>query len=140
MKVLVAIDSSIYAEEILDQIARRTWPAKSEFRVITAVELAQNWDVQEEFMQQSRIILSDRIAFLKKSLKHYNVVGQVLAGTAAPIIIENAREWKAELIIVGSHGDTGTRKEGIGSVAAAIVDKAPCTVEVVKLRRAICAA
>jgi len=136
MKVLVAIDNSTYAEEILDQIAVRTWPAASRFRVITAIEPSPNWDIEQEFMQESQIILDQRINSLKKKLAHYEVAGQVLASSAAPIIIKTALEWKADLIILGSHGDTGSRKEGLGSVAAAVVNEAPCSVEVVKLVKA----
>jgi nucleotide-binding universal stress UspA family protein len=74
-----------------------------------------------------------------KSLKQHlpitiSCVGEVVDGNAASPILSTARDWCAELIMIGSYGDTGARRSGIGSVAAAIVNEAPCSVEVIKLK------
>jgi nucleotide-binding universal stress UspA family protein len=37
------------------------------------------------------------------------------------------------MIVLGSHGDTGYRRDRVGSVAAAVVNQAPCTVELIKV-------
>ncbi|MBS1992434.1 MAG: universal stress protein [Cyanobacteria bacterium SZAS LIN-3] len=140
MKVLVGVDSSSYADEVLEQIALRSWPAGTEFSVITSVEPCENWEIQQQCVHQSHIILDQRLEHLRTKVWPLSVTGHVLVSSAAPAILKTAQEWGADLLIVGSHGDTGTRKTGIGSVAAAIVNEAPCTVEVVKLRKASAAA
>ena len=47
-------------------------------------------------------------------------------------ILEEAKEWGAELIIVGSHGRTGVERWLMGSVAEYVVRHASCSVEVVR--------
>jgi nucleotide-binding universal stress UspA family protein len=136
MKILVAVDSSSYADEVLDEIAGRSWAKGTEFYVLTAIEPCRNWDAEQEFLHQGRIILDQRIISLKKRMTDHKITGQVLEGRAASVIVKTARELGAHLIIIGSHGDTGARMAGIGSVAATVVNEAPCSVEVVKLIKA----
>jgi len=136
MKIVVAVDSSYYADEVLAEVAGRSWAEGTEFNVLTAIEPSHNWELEQEFLHQGRIILDQRVNSLKKRLPQFKIVGQVLEGRAASVIIRTAQELNAHLIIIGSHGDTGTRMAGIGSVAAAVVNEAPCSVEVVKLVKA----
>lgn len=135
MKILVAIDSSSCAQEVLHEIAGRSWAKDTEFYVLTAIEPCHNWEAVQQYLQEARIILDQRIAFLKKRLPHHKITGQVLEGSAATVIGKTATEINARLIVIGSHGDTGPRASGIGSVAAAVVNNAPCSVEVVKLAK-----
>jgi len=51
-------------------------------------------------------------------------------GHAASEIIKAAREWPADLIVVGSHGRGGVDRVVLGSVAEAVVRRAPCPVRV----------
>jgi len=137
MKIVVGVDSSRYAEKILQETARRVWPDGTEFRVLTAVELTGLWDADQQFLHQAQVILNQRLAMLKKQLPDRTKVGgEIVGGSAASVVNNMAREWNADLIIIGSHGDTGARRKRLGSVAAAIVNNAPCTVEVIKLNKA----
>lgn len=53
-------------------------------------------------------------------------------GSAKKKIIEEAEDWKAELIVVGSLGHNFLSRMFIGSVSEAIVRQAPCSVLVVR--------
>jgi len=53
-------------------------------------------------------------------------------GKVAQEIVAIADRLGAELIIMGTHGRTGVRRAVIGSVAEAVVRRAPCTVVCVK--------
>lgn len=61
------------------------------------------------------------------------VVRTAVPGSAAPTLIEVAREAGADLLVVGSHGRTGWRRLVMGSVAQAVVQHAACPVVVVRL-------
>lgn len=50
-------------------------------------------------------------------------------------IIDLATEWRADLIVLGSHGRTGLNRFLIGSVSEAVARHAPCSVEIVRLPR-----
>ena len=136
MKILVAIDSSPNADGVLDALARRGWIAGTELRIVTVIETTGHWDTDNQHLTQSLLILNERAERLVvRTGNRLKIVSEVLEGDAATQIVRTATDWKADLIVIGSHGDTGVRKTGIGSVAAAIVNEAPCSVEVVKLKK-----
>jgi len=133
MKILVAIDSSLYADEILNQLASRPWSRDSQFKIVTVVEPTINWEIEQTYLHQCRLILSQRLDSLRSKLPGFGITGQVHEGSAAKVIVRCADEFAADLLVLGSHGDTGTRKPTIGSVAASVVNKANCSVEIIKL-------
>ena len=55
-------------------------------------------------------------------------------GDPRSVIVDEAEDWKADLIVMGSHGYTGIKKWLLGSVAQSVVSRAPCSVEVVRSR------
>ena len=59
----------------------------------------------------------------------------VRQGDPRTVIVDEAAEWGADLIVLGSHGHTGLTRLLLGSVAQAVVAHAPCSVEVVRRRR-----
>ena len=56
-------------------------------------------------------------------------------GDPRSVIVDEAKELSADLIIVGSHGYTGLKRWLPGSVARAVVSHAPCSVEVVRRKQ-----
>ena|SRR6185295_4465270 len=55
-------------------------------------------------------------------------------GSAADGLVEAVTEAGADLLVVGTHGRTGLERVLLGSVAEAVVRKAPCAVLTVKPR------
>lgn len=134
LRVLVAIDSSVYSQEVLGAVSSCRWDAQTALHVITVIEPAVSWEVTEQYIHQNRVVLEDRVNQLKEALPKCDVTWEVLDGPAGETIVEAAREFNADLLIIGSHGDTGPRASKAGSVASSIVDNAPCSVQVVKVR------
>ena len=56
----------------------------------------------------------------------------VEAGSPAEEIVKAAKNWPADLIVIGSHGRSGMRRAFLGSVAEAVMRQAPCPVLVVR--------
>lgn len=54
-------------------------------------------------------------------------------GSPAPEIVAAAREWAADLLVVGTHGRGGLGRLVLGSVAEAVLRDAPCPVLAVRL-------
>jgi len=48
--------------------------------------------------------------------------------------VDQAKDWRADLIVLGSHGRSGIKRWILGSVAEAVVRHAPCSVEVARAR------
>lgn len=65
----------------------------------------------------------------RKGLKDESAVRD---GHLRAAIVDEARKWRADLIVLGSHGRTGITRLLLGSVAQSVVSHAPCSVEVVR--------
>jgi nucleotide-binding universal stress UspA family protein len=57
---------------------------------------------------------------------------EVLGGAPQRAIVERARDWGADLIVVGSHGYGFWSRALLGSISNAVVNHAPCSVLVVR--------
>lgn len=49
------------------------------------------------------------------------------------VILDCATEWRADLIVVGSHGRKGVTRFVLGSVSEAVARHAHCSVEIARL-------
>jgi nucleotide-binding universal stress UspA family protein len=63
------------------------------------------------------------------------VTTKIVEGVPQDMIVEEASDWNADLIVLGSHGYGRVRRMVLGSVASAVVAKAPCSVQVVRAKR-----
>jgi nucleotide-binding universal stress UspA family protein len=57
--------------------------------------------------------------------------GTVRVGSPAHVILEVAREWDADLVVLGTHGRRGLPRVFLGSVAETVLRKAPCSALVI---------
>ena len=53
-------------------------------------------------------------------------------GDPAPSIAGAARDWAADLVVIGSHGREGVDRVLLGSVAEGVARRAPCPVLIVR--------
>jgi nucleotide-binding universal stress UspA family protein len=56
------------------------------------------------------------------------------SGGPATEIVKAAKEWPADLIVIGSHGRGGMQRALLGSVAEGVMRRAPCPVLVVRAK------
>jgi nucleotide-binding universal stress UspA family protein len=148
MRVLVAVDGSEYSDAALDEVGSRAWPADSEIRVITAYELPltptpETWALPPDYFDKLDRAVRERAESIKdvaviklaKSLDpSIKLTGNILPGPPRSIILEEADRWKADLIVIGSHGYGAWQRFLLGSVSQAVVSHAKCSVEVVRRR------
>jgi nucleotide-binding universal stress UspA family protein len=87
-------------------------------------------DVLEETEASARERLGDALA--RHGLDGERVVTH---GPVVPAIVDVARQIDADLVIVGTIGRSGWARVLLGSVAEAVVRRAPCSVLVVRLNR-----
>ena len=52
----------------------------------------------------------------------------LMQGAPYKAIVDRAQEWKADLIVMGTHGRTGVERALAGSVAERVTRLAPCSV------------
>jgi nucleotide-binding universal stress UspA family protein len=79
---------------------------------------------------------TDAAALLEDTADQLRRAGFVTAaslrdGDPRQIIVDYAKECRADLIVVGSHGKTGLERM-LGSVSDSVARHAPCSVEIVR--------
>jgi nucleotide-binding universal stress UspA family protein len=151
MKILLAVDGSPCSDAAVDEISRRPWPDGSSIKVLTTFELPspptpETWALPINFFEemdlalqkQARNVVERAIEKLKPRLsKTISLDAKILPGAPQSVILDEAEEWGADLIVVGSHGYRAWQRFLLGSVSQSVVSHAKCSVEVVRCRTAV---
>ena len=142
MKVLLAIDEEPCSEEAVNEVGRRQWGGGTTVRVLHAVgkfvpPAQELWHDSGGDLNQARQEIKDRSKQLTEQVADWlreqglSVETSVRDGEPGPTVVAEAKEWGADLVVIGSRGHTGLRRLLEGSVSHYVVDHAPCPVEVV---------
>jgi nucleotide-binding universal stress UspA family protein len=144
MKILLATDGSDYSLAAARSAAQRPWPDGSEFKVVSVIDLAvpamDPWyaagEVIDRLREEHAKLSQDAVRVGKKIVVNAGLTAtdEVLTGTPKWRILDEAIEWEANLIVVGSHGRRGITRLLMGSVSEAVALHAHCSVEVIRER------
>ncbi len=133
MRILVAVDGSDSSSAVVREAARRPWPTATEFAVVTVVD--------SYFFTAAPLLLEEMRLSARKSLEELAKPLMVTGWRAEPnVILDNPRhalprvagEWKADLVLMGSHGRGAVSRLLLGSTAQAVLRHAECSVEIVR--------
>ena len=142
-RILVPVDGSDTAKRGLEEAIKLAEALESEQRIIHVVDdsaLALNPEagvaaapLVEDFAESGRQILEEARAL---ATARGAVAGIVLhenfTGRVADLIVDEAKKWGAELIVMGTHGRRGIRHAVLGSDAETVVRAAPVPVLLVR--------
>jgi nucleotide-binding universal stress UspA family protein len=147
MKVLLAIDGSPHSHAALLEFVTRPWPIGTEVQILTVIHpsipliMEPTLVVAAAHMEQTLDLRRDAPALVEAASKMIrnadpgiSVTTKVIEGIPKNAIVQEAQDWSADLIVLGSHGYGRVRRVLLGSVAGAVVAKAPCSVQVVRAR------
>jgi nucleotide-binding universal stress UspA family protein len=138
MKILLAIDRSPFSEAATECVIRQVRPEGTEVCVLHAMvptAMIPEWNVGgagQEHKEANRLV-----AGAEQLLRNAGFKVRTLVEEADPraAIVDQAAKWKADLIVVGSHGYRGLDRLMIGSVSEFVARHAPCSVQIVKMPR-----
>jgi len=92
-------------------------------------------EVFASLREAGRKILARAAALARKSgVQARTVLVETLAGPAADAIVGEAKKWKADLIVMGTHGRRGVRRLVMGSDAEQVLRETPVPVLMVRGR------
>jgi nucleotide-binding universal stress UspA family protein len=144
MRVLVAVDSIITLDILINEMSGRSWPAGTEARVLSIVEDGdvplKTWRDEGygvSAIQREMNRRGDQISALAvRRLQQIGIPSRVVIMRGNPefLISFAARSWPADLIIMRAHNRKDLRSRLLGSVAKSVIESAPCSVEVVRTR------
>lgn len=144
MRVLLAIDGSMSSNRARDLVAGLPWPQGSLIRVVGVLERGPElfglpW--VPVIPENAAAIEADLVTQMKNALEAaareigrpgLTVDQLLLRDHAARAIVDQAREFGAELIVIGSRGHSTMETMLLGSTSAEVVDHAPCPVLVAR--------
>lgn len=141
LRILLAIDGSPGSVAAVNDVANGQQPAGSAVQILIArhsrvpmisdpafaFAAAREDDLHE---QARRIpeILHAAVTRLSQHRPLLDVTTKVVDGEPADVILREASEWRAERVVLGSHGHGPIRRAMLGSTAAALAAAAPCSV------------
>ena len=134
-RVLLATDGSAASIAASRAIAEMNWPENSEVRVVSAVnpivysleELGLTRDTRTERAHRA---IGNAVHALSGA--PVRISAEVIAGRAAGRIVERAKHWQADLIVLGTNERRGLSRLLFGSTSAAVANRAHCSVRVVR--------
>jgi len=140
MRVLVAVDDSGFAEDLLRAVVAGIRHENTEVLVLHVLqpvdtvpppEMAQGYAPELEDERQPARALVERIA-TELSKAGFTAKTEVRIGDVTETVLERAAEWHANLITVGSHGQKSIHNFLLGSVAESVARRAGCSVAIVR--------
>jgi nucleotide-binding universal stress UspA family protein len=144
MRILLATDGSDCSVAAARSIAERPWPAGSEVKVVSAIDLVapatEPWYLDASVMARLEEGLAEQAQDAVKAAEKIISGAGLKASVAVPVgnpkavVLDEAKEWGADLVVVGSHGRHGIDRVLMGSTSEAVAMHAHCSVEVIRER------
>ncbi len=145
-RIIIGVDGSEGANAAVDSIIRRNWASDSEVRVVSAMSylirstlrqfdlvepsaIADTEFYQEEIRKNEQNV---NLAVTKLENAGFAVSSVIKSEDPINLLIEEAKEWKADCIFVGAKGMSRIERMLIGSVSSTVAARAHCSVEVVR--------
>ena len=144
-RILVPVDGSATAKRGLEEAILLSKALGSALRLVHVVDdsaLAMNPEagiaaapLVEDFAENGREILEEaRVQASNQGAQVEVALHENFTGRVANVIVEEAKQWRAELIVMGTHGRRGIRHAVLGSDAEAVVRASVCPVLLVRER------
>jgi nucleotide-binding universal stress UspA family protein len=139
MRILLAIDEPQSSAQTIERVVHQFRQEEAEVRVIHVLQpisvsvppqMAAGYAPElQDFSKQAKEMLEQTAKFLTDA--GYKTDTLLRKGDIREEILNCARDWKADLIVMGSRGHGGKRLL-LGSVAESVARQAQCSVELVR--------
>jgi nucleotide-binding universal stress UspA family protein len=142
MKILIATNDSKCSANAIERLLSGSWAADDQFRVFCVVEMLLGQypmvlsyvdglvESQHLMMEEGKQLVKRTMTRIQSKFPQNSITGNVGEGCASDLILEEAKSWHADLIILGTHGRKGINKFVHGSVSETVASNALCAVEI----------
>jgi len=143
-RILVPVDGSHTSSLGLQEAIRIAIDQRARLRIVHVIDelvVAQNFDgyfantgdLLESLRDAGKKALQNALALAsKRGLKAESALFESLGGRISEIIVKEAKKWRADLIVMGTHGRRGVTRMVLGSDAEAILRVTPVPVLLVR--------
>lgn len=130
-KILVPVDGGSASIQGLQQAVRFAKDQKARLRIIHVVDeavLAQYPEAMDAtgglldaFVNEGKKTLNDAVTLAKRQgIKAEYVLYEKLLGSLSDLIVKEAKKWRADIIVMGTHAQSGMQHFFRGSAAETI--------------------
>jgi nucleotide-binding universal stress UspA family protein len=142
-RILAPVDGSHTSTLGLQEAVRLAKTCRARLRILHAVDESV-LTMNPEALAGSGELIDDLVDSGKKALKNAKTLAdrhgvkaetamyENLSGRVADFILDEARKWRADLIVMGTHGRRGISHALLGSAAETVVRSAPVPVLLVR--------
>ena len=143
-RILIGVDGSLGAQAAIEEVASRHFPAETEARLIIVcdplkpslvgklIPKVKKWveEGNREEVEWAKDVVRQQAEKLQKAgfLTSY----AVKEGDPRRVLVDEAADWQATTVMVGARGLTAVDRFLLGSVSAAVAQRAECSVEIVR--------
>ncbi len=142
-RILVPVDGSHTSTLGLQEAIRLAKDQRARLRIIHVVDelvVAQNFDgfvntgdLLDALRAAGKKALQNALALAHQhDLKAETALFESVGGGVSEIIVKEAKKWRADLIVMGTHGRRGVTRMVLGSDAEAILRVTPVPVLLVR--------
>jgi nucleotide-binding universal stress UspA family protein len=141
-RVLVPLDFSESAKSLIDHALELVRARGATVRLLHVIEppllapppfvIFQATSVSPEVLDAQRKGVEEHLARLAAEHPGIRMETRVVMGDPVREILREVREWKADVVVLGTHGRSGLKHVFLGSVAENVVRQSPVPVLTVK--------
>jgi nucleotide-binding universal stress UspA family protein len=142
-RILVPVDGSHTSTLGLQEAVRIAIDQRARLRLISVVDeyvVTQNFegffnsgDLLDALRDAGKRAIHNALALTRKhDLKAESALFETMGSRVSDVILREAKKWKADLIVIGTHGRRGINRMVLGSDAEAVLRSAPVPVLMVR--------
>lgn len=146
MKILIATDGSDFSNAAATEACEYLLRSEDHVRIVSAFDdspiATEAYGMTVEYhriavdavRKQSEESIKDTEAIVRRHPKgtDVDITTAILTGPAEREIVKAAERWRADIIVLGSHGKGFWGRQLLGSVSTGVMHHAPCSVLVVR--------
>lgn len=141
-RIMVAVDGSETSGRGLQEAINLAKDQKAKLAIVHVIDIVVVFGAGQfpgAYIDATREMAHDTIEQARKTALAEGIEPEIQSPEivttgyhVADTIAERARDWKADLLVVGTHGRRGVSRWLIGSVAERVVRVAPCPLLLVR--------
>jgi nucleotide-binding universal stress UspA family protein len=143
MKIIINTDGSEFSRAAVEKCCQIiAAPGETAVKIVSVFEVVEPIDISisPEFSREIETSAREKAegyaqeaaAMIRRSFPEIDLTTQISKGVPDRILIDAARDWEADLIVIGSHGRGFWERMLLGSITDSLVHHAPCSVLVVR--------
>lgn len=137
-RVVIAVDNSASSATLAQIAFKLAKQLKAEVAVASVIDTrtlmgAEGLSTGEAIVLESNSVAENLNILIKNVFGNYPVSRYIVEGTPGEKILQLAKDWSADMIIVGTHGRKGLSRFFLGSVAEEILRNSHVPVTIIPI-------